>query len=113
MTIPKLDDGPLPLIEAVARFGKASLAKALGCTAPALANAIRVKRMIWIRVLDGKPLSAMEISEFPNKGFAIRSRRGTQDLQSDISSILKKEHNYQGHQQVQPISSEVPILLSG
>ncbi|WP_447651583.1 Cro/CI family transcriptional regulator [Pseudomonas abietaniphila] len=106
-------DETLTLVDAVARFGRSRVAKELGCTPPALANAINVKRMIWVRVSDGNPLSALEISDFPNKGFAVKPVRGTHDLRSDISSILEKERNYQEHGQVQPISQEVPILLSG
>lgn len=104
----------LDLGEAVARFGRANVAISLGCTAPALANALRVKRMIFVRAIDDNLLYAFEISSFPGRGFCKKLPRGTLNFRSDISSILEKEYGCQEHLQVQTTPpKELPILLSG
>lgn len=104
----------LDLGEAVARFGRTNVAGSLGCTAPALANALRVKRMIFVRVIGDNLLYAFEISSFPGKGFCKKSSRGTLSFRGDISSILKKEYSCHEHLQVQITPpKELPILLSG
>lgn len=104
----------LNLGDAVTKFGRANVAGALGCTAPALANALRVKRMIFVRVLGDNLLYSFEISSFPGKGFCKKLPRGTLGFRRDISSILEKESECRGHieGQITP-PGELPILLSG
>lgn len=104
----------LDLGEAVARFGRVNVADSLGCTAPALANALRVKRMIFVLVIGCNVLYSFEISTFPGKGFCKKLPRGTLSFQCDISSILKKEYSCHEHLQVQITPpKELSILLSG
>lgn len=105
----ELDGVLLNLGEAVSK-----VARSLGCNGPALANALRVKRMISVRVTGVNLLYALEVSSFPGKGFCKRLPRGTLNFRGDISSILEKEYGYREHIEVQtPPPKELPILLSG
>lgn len=102
----------IPLADFIVTNGRLATAKLVGCTGPALANALRSGRQVW--VIDGEDPKAFEISPFPGKGKSVEHRRGTQGLQEDISSILKKGFTDQGRPHVRSTSPVTPsILLTG
>lgn len=79
----------IPLSDFIAKKGRIGVANLFGCTGPALANALRSGRQVW--VIEGQCPEAYEISPFPGKGRSVEHHRGTQGLQEDISCILKKD----------------------
>ena len=65
MTIyPKL---MLPLSRFVAERGRLRTAELLGCTGPALANAIKAGRTIFVELAEDGSATSVEISKFPSR----------------------------------------------
>jgi hypothetical protein len=57
----------LPLAEFVAAYGRLRVANLLGCTGPALANAIRAGRTIFVEQAADGVVVAVELRRFPGR----------------------------------------------
>ncbi len=56
-----------PLAEVIAEKGRLSTAKLLGCTGPALANALSAGRTIFVAQAEDGSAIGIEVSRFPGK----------------------------------------------
>lgn len=58
----------LPLSQFIAENGRLSAAKLLGCTGPALANALKAGRTIFVEHAADGSVCGVETSKFPGGG---------------------------------------------
>ncbi|MBD1586718.1 hypothetical protein HAQ06_08585 [Pseudomonas sp. C2L12B] len=56
-----------PLSEFIAENGRLPTAKLMGCTGPALANALRAGRTIFVEQAEDGSVKAVELSKFPGR----------------------------------------------
>jgi hypothetical protein len=61
------------LVDFISRRGRLGAAKVLGCTGPALANALKAGRTIFVDQADDGSAKAFEIRDFPSRESSIFS----------------------------------------
>jgi hypothetical protein len=57
----------VPLSQFIAAKGRLSASRLLGCTGPALANALRAGRTIFVEQAGSGEFYAVELSKFPSR----------------------------------------------
>lgn len=57
----------IPLADFIVTNGRLATAKLIGCTGPALANALRSGRTIFVEQVNDGSVAAVEISKFPSR----------------------------------------------
>ncbi|WP_419789475.1 Cro/CI family transcriptional regulator [Pseudomonas petrae] len=57
----------IPLAEFIAARGRLTTAKLMGCTGPALANAMKAGRTIFVELAEDGSIRGVETSRFPGR----------------------------------------------
>jgi len=87
------------LADFIASNGRLGAAKILGCTGPALANALKAGRTIFVELAENGTATAVEVSPFPSRKARFPRQSAVVGF---VSEILRVFQNYCLYEQSGP-----------
>lgn len=87
------------LQEFIAGKGRLAAATMLGCTGPALANALKAGRTILVEQAENGTATAVEISQFPSRQARLSRQSAVVGFVSEILHVFRNHCLYEQHRE--------------